>query len=211
MRPKAHHRTIVYAPQHLLLLHIAVLQGPRSCVLVARPKETAFLQLQYNTVSAPAKRTRRRQISSRDPIRSCRSFASPQRAPYPPTWSAGGNSTISIPPPPQWCRRPRLRHPDCLRCLLVPALPMNTLVRGFHRRQAPGLPVCRHQSLAACELILNPRAHAASSTPLICELCGATKQTRYLLKIHTFEVHDTDKTDCPMCLGKFPDREEAMN
>ena len=55
-----------------------------------------------------------------------------------------------------------------------------------------------------------PGSSRSSVISLICELCGATKQTRYLLKIHTFEVHDTDKTDCPMCLGKFPDRKEAM-
>ena len=45
---------------------------------------------------------------------------------------------------------------------------------------------------------------------LICELCGDTKSSNTLLKIHTFEKHDVDKTECPVCLEEFKDRSEAI-
>ena len=45
---------------------------------------------------------------------------------------------------------------------------------------------------------------------VICELCGDAKPSHALLKIHTFEKHEVDKADCPLCPQKFSAREEAM-
>ena len=45
---------------------------------------------------------------------------------------------------------------------------------------------------------------------VICELCGAAKQSHALLKIHTFEKHEVEKTNCPLCPEECPTREEAM-
>ena len=49
-----------------------------------------------------------------------------------------------------------------------------------------------------------------SKPNIICEMCGAAKSTYKQLKIHTFEKHDTDKTNCPVCSEVFPDREGAL-
>ena len=48
---------------------------------------------------------------------------------------------------------------------------------------------------------------------IICEICGAGRQSYTLLKIHTFEKHDIDSTNCPLpaCSEAFPNREEALN
>ena len=48
------------------------------------------------------------------------------------------------------------------------------------------------------------------SCDIICELCGAAKQTHAMLKIHRFENHEVDKTNCPLCPQEFPVKEEAI-
>ena len=45
---------------------------------------------------------------------------------------------------------------------------------------------------------------------IICELCGVEMQSQTLLKIHTFEKHEVDKTECPFCQEKFMTREESL-
>ena len=45
---------------------------------------------------------------------------------------------------------------------------------------------------------------------VICELCGVARRSRDFLKIHIFEKHEVDKSDCPLCPEKFPSREEAL-
>ena len=49
-----------------------------------------------------------------------------------------------------------------------------------------------------------------SKANIICEMCGTAKSTYKLLKIHTFEKHDTDNTNCPVCSEVFSDREGAL-